>query len=173
MQLSLSRLSRSQSREMIGIPQSEVLRAASRERRSQPRQRSPSRSAVGGYPVSINRGQRLNSRAAILRSKKRDGDGSHPRLKRAPRSLAGAGGAIVEAASQRVTRLARGGGPPNASPSNRRMPEPNMRDRNSYGSCVHEFRTAKLRRGFRVFAQDQVRRGWSKIIAIFPMGSDF
>jgi len=108
---------------MIGIPQSEVLRAASRERRSQPRQRSPSRSAVGGYPVSINRGQRLNSRAAILRSKKRDGDGSHPRLKRAPRSLAGAGGAIVEAASQRVTRLARGGGPPNASPSNRRMPE--------------------------------------------------
>ena len=53
-----------------------------------------------------------------------------------------------------------------ASPSNRRMPEPNIGDRNSYGSCVHEFRTAKLRRGFRVFAQDQVRRGWSKIIAI-------
>jgi len=35
-------------------------------------------------------GQRLNNRAPILRSKKRDGDGSHPRLKRAPRSLAGA-----------------------------------------------------------------------------------
>src|SRR6516165_812839 len=52
---------------------------------------------------------------------------------------AGAGGAIVEAASQRVTRL---GGvlarrrPPAVSPS-----------RNSHGSRVHEFRTAKLRRG--------------------------
>jgi hypothetical protein len=30
-------------------------------------------------------------------------------------------------------------------------------DRNSYGSCVHEFRTAKLRRGSRTFAHDQVR----------------
>ena len=47
------------------------------------------------------------------------------------------------------------------------MPEPNIRDRNSYGSCVHEFRTAKLRRGSRTFAHDQVQRGWSKIITIF------
>jgi hypothetical protein len=27
------------------------------------------------------------------------------------------------------------------------MPEPNIGDRNSHGSRVHEFRTAKLRRG--------------------------
>ena len=33
-------------------------------------------------------------------------------------------------------------------------------------SCLHEFRTAKLRRGSRTFAHDQVRRGWSKIITI-------
>src|SRR6516162_6039653 len=91
-------------------------------------------------------------------------------MKRAPRSLAGAGAAIVEAASQGVTHL---GGvlarrrPPSASPSNRRMPEPNIGDRNSYGSCVDEFRTAKLRRGCRTFAHDQVRRRWSKIITIF------
>src|SRR6516164_11564083 len=63
---------------------------------------------------------------------------------------AGAGGAIVEVASHRVTRL---GGvlamwrPPTASPSSRRMPEPNTGDRNSHGSRVEEFRTAKLRRG--------------------------
>ena len=37
----------------------------------------------------------------------------------------------------------------------------------SYGSCVHEFRTAKLRRGSRTFAHDQVRRRWSKIITTF------
>ena len=47
------------------------------------------------------------------------------------------------------------------------MPEPNIGDRNSYGSCVHKFRAAKLRRGSRTFAQDQVRRGWSNIITIF------
>ena len=64
---------------------------------------------------------------------------------------AGAGGAIIEVASQRVTCL---GGvlarrrPPTASPSSRRMPEPNTRDRNSRGSRVDEFRTAKLRRGY-------------------------
>jgi hypothetical protein len=63
---------------------------------------------------------------------------------------AGPGSAIVGAASQRVTRL---GGvlaarrPATASPSNRRMPEPNTGDRNSHGSRVDEFRTAKLRRG--------------------------
>ena len=45
-----------------------------------------------------------------------------------------------------------------ASPSNRRMPEPNIGDRNSYASCVHEFRTAKLRRGSRTFAQDLLLR---------------
>ena len=33
-------------------------------------------------------------------------------------------------------------------------------------SCLHEFRTAKLRRGSRTFAHDQVRRRWSKIITI-------
>jgi len=49
---------------------------------------------------------------------------------------AGAGDAIVEAASERVTRL---GGvlakrrPPAVSPSSHRMPEPNIGDRNSYG----------------------------------------
>ena len=84
-------------------------------------------------------------------------------------SLAGADGAIVEAASERVTRL---GGvlarrrPPSALPSNRRMPEPKIGDRNSYGSCLHESQAAKLRRGSRTFAHDQVRRGWSQIITI-------
>jgi len=64
---------------------------------------------------------------------------------------------LSKAASQRVTRL---GGvlarrrPPSAWPSSRRMPEPNTGDRNSCGSCVHEFRTAKLRRGTWVFAHD-------------------
>jgi len=47
------------------------------------------------------------------------------------------------------------------------MPEPNIGDRSSYGACVHEFKTAKLRRGSRTLAHDQVRRGWSKIITIF------
>src|SRR6516164_1940263 len=37
--------------------------------------------------------------------------------------------------------------PPTASPSSRRMLEPNTGDRNSHGSRVDEFRTAKLRRG--------------------------
>ena len=63
---------------------------------------------------------------------------------------AGTGGAIFEVASHRVTRL-RGilarRRPPTASPSSRRMPEPNTGDRNSHGSRVDEFRTAKLRRG--------------------------
>ena len=56
---------------------------------------------VGGdILASTGRWQRLNNRAAILRSKtKRDGDGRHPRLKREPRSLARPGGAIVEAAN--------------------------------------------------------------------------
>jgi hypothetical protein len=90
-------------------------------------------------------GQRLNNRAAILRSKKSVmGTGVTP-----AEESAGAGGAIVEAASQRVTRLgvvlARR--PPSASPSSRSMPEPNTGDRNSHGSGVEEFRTAKLRRG--------------------------
>src|SRR6516164_6074273 len=86
---------------------------------------------------------------------------------------AGAGGAIVEAASQRVTRLggvlARGR-PPAVSPSSRRMPEPNIGDRNSHGSRVHEFRTAKLRRG------SPARPGAARMIEDyydFPMGSDF
>src|SRR6516162_6644848 len=89
---------------------------------------------------------------------------------------AGAGGAIVEAASQRVTRL---GGvlarwrPPSASPSSRRMPEPNTGDRNSHGSRVDEFRTAKLRRG----SPDVCPRlGTARMIEDcydFPMGSDF
>jgi hypothetical protein len=63
---------------------------------------------------------------------------------------AGAGGAIIEVASQRVTRL---GGvlmrwrPPTASRRVVEMPEPNTGNRNSHGSRVEEFRTAKLRRG--------------------------
>jgi|SRR6516162_5675890 hypothetical protein len=118
---------------------------------------------------STGRGQRLNNHAAILRSKNVMGRESSPAEESTP-IASGAGGAVVEAASQRVTRL---GGvlarrrPPSASPSNRRMPEPNIGDRNSYGSCVHVFRTAKLRRGSRTFAHDQARRGWSKIITIF------
>ena len=36
----------------------------------------------------------------------------------------------------------------------------------SYGACVHEFGTAKLRRGSRTFAHDQVRRRSSKIITM-------
>src|SRR5262249_47025165 len=70
------------------------------------------------------------------------GDGSHPGLKRAPEP----GGAIVEAASQRVTLgevLARRR-PPIASPSRRRMPEPNTSDRNSHGSRVHEISDRKI-----------------------------
>src|SRR6516225_8288864 len=61
---------------------------------------------------------------------------------------AGAGGTIVEVASQRVTRLSRvlaRRRPPTASPSSRRMPEPNTGGRNGHGSRVDEFRTAKLR----------------------------
>jgi hypothetical protein len=42
------------------------------------------------------------------------------------------------------------------------MPEPNIGDRNSHGSPVHEFRTAKLRRGSLI--EDYYD---------FPMGSDF
>src|ERR1700758_4146850 len=87
----------------------------------------------------------------------------------------GAGGAIVEPANERVTRL---GGvlarrrPPSASPSNRRMPEPNIGDRNSYGSCVHEFRTAKLRRGSRTFCPGPGAARMVEDYYDFPMGSD-
>src|SRR6516164_3756939 len=104
------------------------------------------------------------------------GTGVIPRLKRAPRSLAGAGGAIVEA--RQPARDAPGRGPrevaaASASPSSRRMPEPNTGDRNSYGSRVHEFRTAKLRRG----SPDVCPRpGTARMIEDcydFPMGSDF
>ena len=84
---------------------------------------------------------------------------------------AGAGGAIVEAASQRVTRLggvlARLGG--GRRPSRRRV-KPNIGDRNSHGSRVHEFRTAKSRRG------SPARPGAARMIEDyydFPMGSDF
>src|SRR5215470_1874104 len=65
--------------------------------RSRANLRLQSRSAIGGYPVSVKaepieetkesgiilaptgRGQRLNNCAAILRSEKRWGDGNHPR----------------------------------------------------------------------------------------------
>src|SRR5215467_7969610 len=74
--------------------------------------------------------------------------------------------------SRQPARDAPGRGPREAAAaerlaSNRRMPKPNIGDRNSHGSVVHEFRTAKLRRGSRTFAHDQVRRGWSKIITTF------
>jgi hypothetical protein len=49
------------------------------------------------------------------------------------------------------------------------MPEPNIGDRNSHGSRVHEFWTAKLRRGSR---HDQVRRMIEDYYDV-PMGSDF
>ena len=74
------------------------------------------------------------------------GTGVHPRLKRELEPVV----RLSKFASQRVTRL---GGvlarrrPPTASPSSRRMPEPNTGDRNSPGSRVEEFRTAKFRRG--------------------------
>jgi hypothetical protein len=86
------------------------------------------------------------------------------------------GGAIVEAASQRVTRLGAvltKWRPPTASPSNRRMPEPNTSDRNSHGSRVHEFQTAKLRRGS---PDVYPRPGAARMIEDyynFPMSSDF
>ena len=63
--------------------------------------------------------------------------------------------------------------PPSASPSSRRMPEPNTGDRPSHGSRVDEFRTAKLRRG----SPDVCPRlGTARMIEDcydFPMGSDF
>jgi len=62
-------------------------------------------------------------------------------------SRRGPGGAIVEAASQRVTRLGEvlaRRRPPIASPSSRRMPEPNTSDRNSHGSRVHEISDRKI-----------------------------
>src|ERR1700751_1154731 len=89
---------------------------------------------------------------------------------------AGAGGAIIEVASQRVTLL---GGvlarrrPPTASPSSRRMPEPNTNDRNSHGSRVDEFRTAKLRRGCRTSVHNQGAARMIEDQYDFPMDSDF
>src|SRR6516162_2588859 len=89
---------------------------------------------------------------------------------------AGAGGAIVEVASQRVTRL---GGvlarrrPPTASPSSRRMPEPNTGDRNSHGSRVDEFRTANCGAVPRTSVQDQGAARMIEDYYDFPTGSDF
>jgi hypothetical protein len=84
--------------------------------------------------------------------------------------------AIIEVASQRVTRLGgvlAGRRPPTASPSSGRMPEPNTGDRNSHGSRVDEFRTAKLRRGSRTSVQDQCAARMIEDYYDFPMGSDF
>jgi len=53
---------------------------------------------------STGRGQRLNNHAAILRSKNVMGRESSPAEESTP-IASGAGGAVVEAASQRVTRL--------------------------------------------------------------------
>ena len=89
---------------------------------------------------------------------------------------AGADGAIIEVASQRVTHL---GGvlarrrPPTASPSSRRMPEPNTGDRNSHGSRVEEFRTAKLRRGSPDVCPGQGCGEEIEHYFDFPTGSDF
>ena len=99
------------------------------------------------------------------------GTGVHPRLKRELEPVV----RLSKFASQRVTRL---GGvlarrrPPTASPS-RRMPEPNTGDRNSHGSRVEEFRTAKLRRGSQMSVQD---KGAARMIEDYydlPMDSDF
>ena len=77
------------------------------------------------------------------------------------------GEAARRAAASRQTRhaLARG--------FDNRMPEPNIGDRNSYGSRVHEFRTAKIAARFRDVCP---RPGAAWIVEDyydFPMGSDF
>jgi hypothetical protein len=53
------------------------------------------------------------------------------------------------------------------------MAEPNTDDRNSHGSRVDEFRTAKLRRGSRTSVQDQGAARMIEDYYDFPMGSDF
>src|SRR6516225_9130331 len=89
---------------------------------------------------------------------------------------AGAGGAIIEVASERVTRL---GGVlarrrrPTASPSSHRMLEPNTGDRNSHGSRVEEFRTAKLRRGSPDVSPGPGPGEDDRRLLRFPTGSDF
>jgi hypothetical protein len=149
-----------------------------RRLRSRANLQSPSRSAVGGYAVSVKaepieetkesgiifastgREQRLNNRAATLRSKiTRWGREASP-----AEESAGAGGAIVEAASQHVTRLggsSRGGGADrlavessNARTEHRRSEQPVSMN---FGpqSCGA------------VPRHDWVRRGCSKIITIF------
>jgi len=53
------------------------------------------------------------------------------------------------------------------------MPESNTGDRNSHGSRVEEFRTAKLRRGSQMSVQD---KGAARMIEDYydlPMDSDF
>jgi hypothetical protein len=88
---------------------------------------------------------------------------------------AGAGDAIIEVASHRVMLggvLARRR-PPTASPSSRRMPEPNTGDRNGLGSVVDEFRSAKLRRGSPDVCPGQGAARMIEDYCDFPMGSDF
>jgi hypothetical protein len=57
--------------------------------------------------------------------------------------------------------------------SSRRMPEPNTGDRNSHGSRVDEFRTAKLRRGSPRSVEDQGAARMIEDYYDFPIGSDF
>src|SRR5215472_11391920 len=83
---------------------------------------------------------------------------------------AGAGGAIIEVASQGVTRL---GGvltrrrPPTASPSSRRMPEPNTGGRNSHGSRVMNFGPQNCGAVPRTSVQDQSAARMIEDITIF------
>jgi hypothetical protein len=117
-------------------------------------------------------GQRLNNRAAILQSKITSWDGSSSPAEES----AGAGGAIIEVASQRATRL---GGvlarrrPPTASLSSRRMPEPNTGDRNSHGSRVDEFGPKSCGAVPRTSLQDQGAARKIEDYYDFPMGLDF
>ena len=89
---------------------------------------------------------------------------------------AGAGRAIIEVASQRVTRL---GGvlasrrPPTASPSGRRMPEPNTGARISHGSRVMNFGPQNCGAVPQTSVEDQGAARMIEDYDDFPMGSDF
>src|SRR5215467_13354053 len=87
-----------------------------------------------------------------------------------------AGGAIVEVASQRVTRL---GGvlarrrPPTASPSSHRMPEPNTAIGTAMASVSKNFGPQNCGAVPRMSVQDEGAAGVIKDYYDFPMDSNF